>query len=134
METTQTTNESLNVTRQQLLSLVREIVGGYPNPDDGAPQPGPWDPIIRGSLEHINAFGPYPEPWRSRFGVNQILRILANLPPEIWDVVGGGRNVLDEVAAQSAVTSAAHRVCRRTRPRFYRPCGVDARNRRNLRF
>lgn len=97
METTQTTNESLNVTRQQLLSLVRETVGGYPNPDD-APQPGPWDPIIRGALEHINAFGPYPEPWKSKFGVNRILRILADLRPEIWDVVGGGRSILDEVA------------------------------------
>ena len=98
METTQTTNESLNVTRQQLLSLVYEMIGGYPNPDDAPSPPGPWDPIIRGALEHINAFGPFPEPWRSRFGVNQILKILANLRPEIWDLAGGGRSILDEVA------------------------------------
>ncbi len=34
MKTKQKTDEKLNVTRQEMLSLVREMIGGYPNPDD----------------------------------------------------------------------------------------------------
>ncbi len=97
MKTKQTANEKLNVTRQEMLSLVGEIIGGYPNPDD-APPPGPWDPLIRNALEQINAFGPRPEPWKSKIGANQILKIFAKLRPEIWDAVGGGFGFGEEVA------------------------------------
>jgi hypothetical protein len=50
METTKSTINSGSVTEKTLLSFVRELFGGYPDPD--APQPpGPWDPIIREAVK-----------------------------------------------------------------------------------
>ncbi|MCY7375205.1 MAG: hypothetical protein LH472_04450 [Pyrinomonadaceae bacterium] len=104
MQTTQTTDETLNISREKLVSLVSQMFGGAsgnPNPDEPH-QPGPWDPIIRKVSNRF--FGPFPEPWRmifgnhsetrhSELGVNRvILKLLAALRPEIFDVIGGGHH------------------------------------------
>ncbi|MBA3633748.1 MAG: hypothetical protein H0W58_13220 [Acidobacteria bacterium] len=102
MEGTQTIrkNESLNITRKQLLTLVGAMFGngraGLEDPDNPLP-PGPWDPIIRQALGRMKIFGPLPDPWQSEFKLNRIWRILAALRPEIWDVIGGGQ-ISDAVA------------------------------------
>ena len=69
---TQTTGETLNISREKLFSLVSQIFGGqdFPNPDDPQP-PGPWDPYIhralaglRDRLERQRLF-PHEEAWRT---------------------------------------------------------------------
>lgn len=103
MHATQTNKETLNISREKLVSLVSQMFGGAgdrPDPDNPLP-PGPWDPIIRKVSSRF--FGPRPEPWRSHAGSNTeswrtefnanraILELLAGLRPEIFDVVGGGQ-------------------------------------------
>lgn len=69
---TQTTGETLNISREKLASLVGQVFGGqdFPNPDD-PPSPGPWDPYIhralaglRDKLERQRLF-PHEEAWRT---------------------------------------------------------------------
>lgn len=69
---TQTTGETLNISREKLVSFVSQIFGGqdFPNPDD-LPSPGPWDPYIhralaglRDKLERQRLF-PHEEAWRT---------------------------------------------------------------------
>ncbi len=85
----QTESESLNISREKLLSLVSQTFGGVSvgREDDEHPlPPGPWDPIIRKVSKKI--FGPSPEPWRSELNTNRmILGILAAAHPEIYDVI-----------------------------------------------
>jgi len=103
MQATQTTNETLNIPREKLVSLVSQMFGGAsgnPNPDEPH-KPGPWDPIIRKVFAQMNAFGPHPEPWafgprpepwRSEFNLHRaILEFFAARHPEIYDVIGGGQ-------------------------------------------
>jgi hypothetical protein len=94
MNTEQTGQQSLHISQEKLLALVRAMIGGSTGrEDDEHPlPPGPWDPHIRVALERINVFGPRPEPWKVIFA-----SILAR-HPEIWDAIGGGRSFGDEVA------------------------------------
>ncbi len=116
MNTGQTEQESLHISREQLLTLVRTLIGGSGGRvDDEHPlPPGPWDPVIRVALERVNAFGPHPEPWdvfgrgvswrtESAFGQRSeawkavVASILAR-HPEIWDAIGGGHSFGEQVA------------------------------------
>ena len=88
------------------------LYGSRGREDDENPlPPGPWDPIIRSALEQIHAFGPRPEPWRAF--ADQAVRsqpalgnpvpwrlALASLlakHPEIFDLLGGGHGIGEEV-------------------------------------
>lgn len=104
MQATQTTSETLNISRDKLVSFVSRMFGGASgNPDPENPlKPGPWDPIIRKVLGRMkffgpqpepwrSVFGPHPEPWRSEFNMNRaILQFIAADRPEIWDAIGPG--------------------------------------------
>ena len=95
---TQTTGETLNISRDKLFSLVGQLFGasGNPNPDEPH-TPGPWDPVIRkvakrffgpGPQPWHSVFGPQPEPWRSETNLSrEILGIIAARHPEIFDVI-----------------------------------------------
>lgn len=105
METAKTKLESGNIPRQTLVSFVRDLFGGYPNPDDPQP-PGPWDPVIRvairkavnameplGSGKHLTGLYPfddyyYENPPKPNWSL--LLRIIADRHPAIWDIIGGG--------------------------------------------
>lgn len=104
MQTEHTTNETLNISREKLLSFVSRTFGGanVGREDDEHPlPPGPWDPIIRKVAKKIFGpspepwhlvFGPQPEPWRSEANINRIvLSVIAARHPEIFDVIGGSR-------------------------------------------
>jgi hypothetical protein len=107
MNTDQTEQRSLQVSQEQLLTLVRTLISGSRGREDEEHPlpPGPWDPIIRVALGRISVFGqplpwrpvmpffgPRPEPWQVGFA-----SILAR-HPEIWDAVGGGHSFGEEVA------------------------------------
>jgi hypothetical protein len=114
MNTEQTDQQSLHISQENLLALVRGMIGvGRGREDDEHPlPPGPWDPVIRVALERINVFGPRPEPWKDFFGqvVPWQLGLGQPLPwrvafasilarhPEIWDAIGGGHSFGEEVA------------------------------------
>ena len=110
--------QSVQISQEQLLALVRVTLGGggAGRPDDDHPlPPGPWDPVIRRSLEQIR-FGPVPDPWRNGGGGSighlfepyagqstplwkLIFQVIAARHPEIYDVIGGGGHRFgDEVA------------------------------------
>ena len=90
---TQTTGETLNISREKLVAFVSQTFGGgnVGREDDEHPlPPGPWDPVIRKVSKKV--FGPPPEPWRSELNLNRmLLGIIAARHPEIFDVIGGGR-------------------------------------------
>ena len=94
MNTGETEQQSLLVSHEKLLALVRALIGGGRGRegDDQPLPPGPWDPVVRVAIERNNAFGPQPEPWRLF-----IASVLAR-HPELWDAIGGGGNFGDEVA------------------------------------
>ncbi|HZS53340.1 MAG TPA: hypothetical protein VFA65_02980 [Bryobacteraceae bacterium] len=76
------------ISREKFTLFVSGLLDRYPNPEGDPQPPGPWDPLIRQTLEKV--FGPHPEPWRIRFeSANERLRELARVKPEIWDVIGG---------------------------------------------
>jgi hypothetical protein len=113
----------LQISRSSLFELVSpsfSSAGGgdgtsQPNPDEPL-KPGPWDPVIRAVLKNILRFGPSPEPWRE--GPDPIpwrrgplpdpwtaslisaglLGLIARRFPAVWDVIGGGLLLGDEVA------------------------------------
>jgi hypothetical protein len=103
MQAAQTTNETLNISREKLATFVSQTFGGanVGREDDEHPlPPGPYDPVIRKVAKKV--FGPQPEPWaldfghpvpwRSELNLNRIiLGIIAARHPEIYDVIGGGR-------------------------------------------
>jgi len=70
MQGTQTNKQTLNISREKLVSFVNQIFGGesaIPDPEN-PPKPGPWDPLIRRALERMKVFGPFPQPWQTAFG------------------------------------------------------------------
>jgi hypothetical protein len=117
MNMDQTEQQSLQVSQEQLLTLVRTLISGSRGREDEEHPlpPGPWDPIIRVALERLSVFGPQPEPWRV-FGQDAALRraeavfgprpepwqvVFASIltrHPEIWDALGGGHSFGEEVA------------------------------------
>jgi hypothetical protein len=117
---------SFTIDREQLFALLgagfsRAGGGTQPNPD-GAPKPGPWDPVIRVALKDLWRYGPFPEPWRLgpfpqpwheagnsswrkgphpepwRSAISDALDLIAKRFPQIYDVIGGGQNLADKVA------------------------------------
>ncbi len=58
------TIQNVNVySRQALVSLLGQVISGYPDPENPQP-PGPGDPVIRRALQRVQlVFGPQPEPW-----------------------------------------------------------------------
>lgn len=72
MQTTQTAYETLNISREKLVSFVGQSFGGqdFPNPEDTNP-PGPWDPYIHRALDGLRAqlerqrLFPHEEAWRT---------------------------------------------------------------------
>jgi len=86
MEATKTAGAS--VSREKFTSFVSALIDIYPNPEGDPHPPGLWDPLLRQAFEKV--FGPFPEPWRTRFeSIDERLRDLARIRPEIWDVIGG---------------------------------------------
>jgi len=86
MEATKTA--AANISREKFSSFVSGLIDAYPNPEGDPHPPSPWDPLIRQAFEQL--FGPFPEPWRMRFeSIDERLRNLARVRPEIWDVIGG---------------------------------------------
>lgn len=117
MDTQKSEQHSLRISQEQLLTLVRTMIGGsVGREDDQNPlPPGPWDPVIRVALESVTVFGPRPEPWNafsltrsslqnaasdveqnSKFRDVVFAAILAK-HPEIFDTIGGSPNFGDEV-------------------------------------
>ncbi|VVP60052.1 hypothetical protein PS850_06160 [Pseudomonas fluorescens] len=96
MNAEQAHQQSSHITQKQLLSCVREMIGGKSGrEDDEHPlPPGPWDPVTRAALERSIIFGPAPNPWEV-FGPlpdpwKFIVASIVNKHPAIWDVIGGG--------------------------------------------
>src|ERR1700704_498356 len=93
MNTKHTESPSLHLSQEQLLAFVRAMIGGgRGREDDEHPlPPGPWDPVIRVAVEHVEFFGPRPEPWR----VGRQGRLpgrtaeFAEPVPDAWKVVFG---------------------------------------------
>ncbi len=91
---------SLNVPLKTLVSLVSHLVGGYEDPDHPLPH-GPWDPVIRKSLERVREFyGPQPEPW-AWVALNP-----QPLPPLTLGAVALARSVVDQVSSLSELSKA----------------------------
>jgi hypothetical protein len=107
MNTEQTKQLSFHISQENLLAVVRTMIGGSRGrEDDEHPlPPGPWDPVIRVALERINVFGPQPEPWRSIASVfgphpepwKVIFASIFARRPENWDAIGGGHSFGAEV-------------------------------------
>lgn len=55
--------ETTLISREAIVSLVGQLTGGYPDPDNPSPV-GPWGPVIRRALERFRwVAGPSPDPW-----------------------------------------------------------------------
>ena len=118
MNTMQTDERSLYVSQEQIMGLVRAMIGGDAGrEDDEHPlPPGPWDPVIRAGLEQIRFIGPGrgpssntgPERTRSRIGEagrnarldprSVVLQTVFGKHPELFDATRGGHSFGDEVA------------------------------------
>src|SRR5690554_5391264 len=87
----QSDGEELQISHEKLIALVSSIYvnpGEYPNPEED-PHPRPGDPVIRKISRRF--FGPFPEPWRSQFDLeNQLIEIIAERHPAIYGVLGDG--------------------------------------------
>lgn len=96
----------------KLYALLGPVLGrgggssGQPDPDNPL-KPGPWDPVIRVALTEVLRFGPSPEPWRygpqpeqwlrAAFGA-ELLSLIAQRFPAVWDVVGATLRPGEEVS------------------------------------
>ncbi|MFL7871128.1 MAG: hypothetical protein AB8I58_20030 [Anaerolineales bacterium] len=117
MKTENTRQQSLQISQEEMLALVRAMIGGSRGreDDDHPLPPGPWDSIIRIALERTNVFGPHPESWDVYKPVvfwRRIEMVFGPLPdpwkiifsritdkyPAVWDIIGGGHSFGDEVA------------------------------------
>lgn len=57
------THSEFTVSDSVLVTLISQLIDGYPDPEDPNP-PGPWDPVIRRVLHRTRwTTGPHPEPW-----------------------------------------------------------------------
>ena len=91
MESTRPTLERSEVTRETVVSLLRELFDGRPNPDDPQP-PGPWDPVIRDGIARMPNYltglfrddYPYVKPprpnWLPAALIQQVPRVLGPAP------------------------------------------------------
>jgi len=92
--------ETTLISREAIVSLVGQLTGGYPDPDNPSP-PGPWDPVIRRAWERFRvAFNPGPEPW-AWVALNP-----QPLPPRAAIVVSVVREVSDRAALLHEVAGA----------------------------
>lgn len=117
MDTNYTEPQLIQISSQKLFALVRALIGASAGREDDEHllPPGPWDPVIRVALERSSVFGPQPEPWRgfgagvpwrkldSVFGPRpepwmMVLSSILARHPEIWDAIGGGHGLGDDVA------------------------------------
>src|SRR5688572_4467482 len=74
MNTEQTEQQVLQISRDKLLAFVRTIIGPRQGPEEGTQPtpPTPWDPVVREALERIGtrvALNPQPLPPRYAFMV-----------------------------------------------------------------
>lgn len=88
---TQKIGETINISREKLVSIVSQFFGGTngnPNPDEPL-KPGPWDPVIRKVAYRLSE--PQPIPWRfTDINSNQNrLEFFARFNQAIWEVIGG---------------------------------------------
>lgn len=88
---TQTTGETINISREKLSSIVSQLLGGAsgkPNPAEPF-DPKPWDPIADKVTHRLGE--PHPIPWRSAefASLRERLEIFALRNPQIWEVIGG---------------------------------------------
>ncbi len=92
MKTAQPLSTMDAVSREKVIALVRDMLGGdssNPNPDD-TPHPGPWDPYIRRALGRMRQYvQPQPQPW------NEVMLNPQPLPPRISFLVGLTQEILD---------------------------------------
>jgi hypothetical protein len=105
MKATQKRDELHEISRQQLVALVSELLGANPNPDDTTP-PGPWDPIIRKALERL---GPHPEPWKPVFGPGPQPwnRVALNpLPPKAVFAAAIAQEIIDRASLMQEIADA----------------------------
>ena len=115
MKTTQPESQSLHLDREQVLALVRAMIGDSAREDDHRPSPpGPWDPVIRVGLEEISfdprpgpprAFGPgdassraQPAGHERSDGGGDAFRSIFARAPEAFDALGAAGGFGDEVA------------------------------------
>jgi hypothetical protein len=57
--------DTFKLSRQALISLVRGLIAGYPDPEDSGPL-GPWGPVMRKAVDAaLVRSGPSPDPWRA---------------------------------------------------------------------
>lgn len=107
MKSTQKAYEAHELSRQQMVSLVGELLGGYPNPDGTTP-PGPWDPIIHKAIERL---GPHPEPWRPVFGPGpqpweEVALNPQPLPPKAAFAAAIAKEVIDRTMLMQEIADA----------------------------
>lgn len=118
MNPEKTTDKTLHIGSQQLLALVRQLIGARRSrEDDEHPlPPGPWEPVVRKALEQATAFSPHPDPWHifrpgpiphqfveSVFGPHPdpwkaVFTTIAAKHPEVWEIIGGEPEFGSEVA------------------------------------
>ncbi|MDQ3710682.1 MAG: hypothetical protein M3388_00450 [Acidobacteriota bacterium] len=87
---TQTTGETINISREKLVSIVSQLSGGTSGkPDLDESDPKPWGDIADKIAYRLGE--PRPIPWRSAGFASlqkQRLEFFALLFPEIWDLIG----------------------------------------------
>ena len=112
-----TGQEPLHIERQQLLALLRDIIGrggaGREGEDDPLP-PGPWDPVIRRAIERMlqgrSRFGdevalnPQPLPPREAFLI-AVAETVSERADLIQEVARATSREVSEQAAVSGFTS-----------------------------
>jgi hypothetical protein len=102
MQAGQAEEKTLRITPGALATMISALSGRNRGreDDDHPSRPGPWDPVIRQAVERALAFGPLPDPWRSRsypYPIPWRLALASVLAkhPEVADAISG---FLDEVA------------------------------------
>jgi hypothetical protein len=83
---------ALPVSRENLFTFVRAMMGESGTYEADERAPGPWDSMVRAALLQVGIFGPQPEPWKVVFSS------ILSRHPEIYDVLGGGHSFSSEVA------------------------------------
>lgn len=112
---------TLHISTGKFIALASEAIGANVGRDDDEHPlpPGPWDPVIRASLEQtylLEVSGPWPQPWRISgpqpdpwfldttgftAGSHSKILLLATIlarHPEIADAIAGGHNPGQKIA------------------------------------